>query len=195
MFLLAFVAESIFCCEVWDSDQTCQTSLLGSDIAFHPLTSIAKWWCSFMTGVTVALQCQVNFCSPTKWISVYVHRPPPSWTSLTPPLSHPSRSPENIELNSLGYPWGSHSLSVWPMVVYICQSQSPNSSHLLFPPHPMSTSLFSASVSLLRPCKHIFLVIFSKEANNSQEQGHLSVHSIVLVSLHHSWNWKEKFTQ
>lgn len=39
-FFLAFVAESIFRHKVWDSDQTCQTLLLSSDIALCPLTLI-----------------------------------------------------------------------------------------------------------------------------------------------------------
>ena len=48
-------------------------------------------------------------------------------------ISFPFRSPQNIEQRSLCYTVGSHQLSVLYIVVYICQSQSPNSSQPFFP--------------------------------------------------------------
>ena len=45
------------------------------------------------------------------------------------------------------------------LLVYICQSQSPNSSHHHLPSLP---SLFSPSVSLLLPCKPVHLYHFSR---------------------------------
>ena len=44
-------------------------------------------------------------------------------------ISFPFRSPQSTEQSSLCYTVGSHQLSVLYIVVYICQSQSPNSSH------------------------------------------------------------------
>ena len=48
-------------------------------------------------------------------------------------ISFPVRSPQITEQRSLCDTVGSHQLSVSYMVVYICQSQSPNSSHPLLP--------------------------------------------------------------
>ena len=43
-------------------------------------------------------------------------------------ISFPFRSPQSIQSSSLCYTAGSHQLSILYIVVYICQSQSPNSS-------------------------------------------------------------------
>ena len=48
--------------------------------------------------------------------------------------SFPFRSPQSTEQSSLCYTIGSHQLSILYIVVYICQSQSPNSSYPPFPP-------------------------------------------------------------
>ena len=49
---------------------------------------------------------------------VYIH-PLPVGYFLTPPASHPSRSPQSTQLSSLNYTAGSHQLSVSHMVVHI----------------------------------------------------------------------------
>ena len=59
-------------------------------------------------------------------------------------------------LSSLCYTVGSHWLSILYIVVCMCQSQSPNSSH---PPLPclVTISLFSTSVTLFLHCKEVHL--------------------------------------
>ena len=63
------------------------------------------------------------------------------------------------------YTSGSYLLSILYILVYICQSQSPNSSHHHPPPLSpplVSIRLFSTSVSLFLPCKLIQLYHFSR---------------------------------
>ena len=56
-------------------------------------------------------------------------------------------SPQGFEQSSLGSTVGSHYLPILYIVVYICHSQTPNSSH--HPPPPLvSISLFCTSVIL-----------------------------------------------
>ena len=79
---------------------------------------------------------------------------PPSWApfpTLAP--SHPSRSSQSTELSSLCCAAAPHWLSMSHPLVYMCQCCSPSFSH---PPSPntVSTTPFSASASLLLPCKH-----------------------------------------
>ena len=50
-----------------------------------------------------------------------------------PTQFHPSRLSQSIELSFLCCAAASHQLAVLHMAVYICQSYSPNSSHLPFP--------------------------------------------------------------
>ena len=52
----------------------------------------------------------------------------------TPP-SHSSRQPQSTKLSSLCHPEGSRQLFVYHVVVYICQPQSPDSSHSFLQPH------------------------------------------------------------
>ena len=64
------------------------------------------------------------------------------------------------------YTAGSYQLSILYILVYICQSQSPNSSHHHHSPMPLSPlvsiRLFSTSVSLFLPCKLVHLYHFSR---------------------------------
>ena len=60
--------------------------------------------------------------------TICMHLPPPFW------ISFPFRSAQNTEYSFLCYIVGSHQLSILYKIsiVYICQSQTPNSSHLSF---------------------------------------------------------------
>ena len=64
------------------------------------------------------------------------------------------------------YTGGSYLLSILYILVYICQSQSPNSSHHHQTPHHfpplVPIRLFSTSVSLYLPCKPVHLYRFSR---------------------------------
>ena len=63
------------------------------------------------------------------------------------------------------YAAGSYYLSILYILVYICQSQSPNSSHHHRPCHfhpLLSIRLFSTSVSQFLPCKLVHLYHFSR---------------------------------
>ena len=66
-----------------------------------------------------------------------------------------SRSSQSTELSSLCYAATSHQLSVLQAAVHICQSQSPNLSHL--PASSKSTHPFPISASLFLPCKYVHL--------------------------------------
>ena len=63
------------------------------------------------------------------------------------------------------YTAGSYQLSILYILVYICQSQSPNSSHHPTPchfPQLVSIHLFSTSMSQFLPCKTVHLYHFSR---------------------------------
>ena len=101
----------------------------------------------------IASQYCVSFCCTTKWIShMHTHVPisPPSWASLPPSLSHPSRSSQSTELISLCYVAASHQPTILHLVEYICQCYSHFTPASLS--QPMSSSPFSMSTSLFLPC-------------------------------------------
>ena len=82
--------------------------------------------------------------------AIHIHISPSFW------ISFPFRSPQTTEQSSLYYTFCSHQLPILYTVVYICQSQSPNSSHPRFLPL-VSVRLFSTCVSLFLLCKYVHL--------------------------------------
>ena len=78
----------------------------------------------------VALKCCVNFCFAANRVSyIYKHASPSFW------ISFPFRSPQSTEQSSLYYSVVSDQLSILHIVsMYLCQSQSPSSSHPPLPP-------------------------------------------------------------
>ena len=92
--------------------------------------------------------------------AICIHISSLSWAAPPPAPSHPSRSPQSMELSSQCCISGSHWLSVLHMEGYICQSQSPNSSQFPFPtpcPSVHSLSLHVCSCSANRFLCAIFL--------------------------------------
>ena len=79
-----------------------------------------------------------------------IHISPPSWAYPLPP-SHPSRSPQSIELSSLCFTAVFHQLVYTWQCIYV--NDTLNSSHS--PLLPVSTSIFSTSVSLFLLCKQV----------------------------------------
>ena len=96
----------------------------------------------FLYWNIIALPCCVSLCSTMKWIScMYTYNP-----SLLDSSSHPTHLGHHRALS-----WSPCDLqqvsTILHMAVYICQSQSPNSSHSPLPP-PVSTHLFSLCLHL-----------------------------------------------
>ena len=87
-----------------------------------------------------------------------VYISPPSWVSLPPPPSQPSRSSQSTKLSSLCYTEGSH-LAICFTQCNICQCYSLSSSHILLPPQcPHICSLYLPFYSC--PANRFISIIF-----------------------------------
>ena len=110
----------------------------------------------FFNWRIVALQCFFFFfffaVQQSESAIYYTHIPSFFW------ISFPFRSLQSIACSSLYCIIGSHQLSILYIVVYICQSQSPNFSHPSIP--CWCSCFFSTSVSLFLLCKQIHLYHF-----------------------------------
>ena len=73
---------------------------------------------------------------------MYIPISPPSFVSLPPSLSHPSRWSQSTELISLCYVAASHQLSILHLVVFISPCHSLTSSQLTLPPPCVLKSIF-----------------------------------------------------
>ena len=110
---------------------------------------------TFLIGAQLPYNVMLVSAVQTSESAICKHISLPSWTSfpLHPP-SHPSRSPKSTELSPLCFIAGSHWLSILPMVMYICQFQSPSASH-----PPYSHRVYICSLYL----HHYFLFLDSSE--------------------------------
>ena len=99
------------------------------------------------------MSCQFLLYSMMSQLSMYIYPLP-----LEPPLhlpSHPSRSSQSTEQNSLCFTAGSHQQSILHVVVYICQRYSKLLFQFIPHSHPLPTSiiLFSTCVLPFLPCE------------------------------------------
>ena len=111
----------------------------------HRNKQIKKRSNHFFYWGTVVLQRCIGFCSTTKWISfenTYIPSCPSLPSPLIPPISVITE--HRAELLAL---YSRFPLSISHMVVYTCQSQSPNSPHLPSP-HRVHTSVLCICVSI-----------------------------------------------
>ena len=104
---------------------------------------VLRWTGLKTVLIGVQLPCHVVFISATQHSesAVCIHTSPLYWISV------PFRSPRSIEQRSLSYTVGSQQFFILCMlsIVYLCQSQSPSSSH---PPFPFGVHLFVLCVSV-----------------------------------------------
>ena len=111
---------------------------------------VTKSWArlSDWTKKIIALQCCVDFCYMTTWISgKYTYIFPSSWASFPPPLpSHPSRSSQSTKLTSLCYITASHWIDTLHRAVSLCHCCSLNSSHPLWS-HGLHKSVLYVCIS------------------------------------------------
>ena len=121
---------------------------LFKDCKNNPLLSSISsvWLFSAQTDFVLYWLCWFLVLSEVNQLCLYTR--PHSWTSLPSLPSRPSRSSQSAELSSLRYTLPSHLLSVLDMLVYMCQPQSPSSSHLLYPLHCVHTFIFYICISI-----------------------------------------------
>ena len=116
---------------------------------------------------------------------------------LTTPPTHPSGSTQNMELSFLCFIAASCQLSISHMVVYICQSQSPSSSHhplpsfCLCPPRLFSSYLgnkFICTISRFYIYMSTYDICFSLGLTSLCMTDSRSIH-VSTNGLFHSFPW------
>ena len=131
--------------------------MICSHCKFFKKNYLCLHWVFFLNWRIIALQCCVGFCLKQFESAVLCICPLP----LEPPSlfpSHPSTSSQSARLGFLFYMATSYQLSILHMVVYICQSHSPNSSHLPFSTE--SKRPFSTASCLPCPASRFICTIF-----------------------------------
>ena len=116
----------------------------------------------------IASQYCFSFCCTTKWIShMHTYAPiyPPSWASLPPSLSHPSRSSQSNQLISLCYAAASHQITILHSVVCICRCYS----HFApaFPSHPVSSLCLHLYVDISKSIPYVYIFIPALQLGSS----------------------------
>ena len=129
----------------WHLITNCQKSrYLRMSCRFYPIGTIYLFKINFIVIQSLYNVMLVSTIQQNE-SAIHIHISSPFWTDF------PFRSSQCIKQSSLCYMAASYQLSVSHMVVYICQSQSPNSS--LLPHHfHMSISYIWVSISALQIC-------------------------------------------
>ena len=128
---------------------------LATNLFASVSTEFSLSFFSFFWSIIVLQYCASFYHIAKSMSCTYIPASPLFW------IPFPFRSVHSVKYSSQFCTVGAHQLSVLYIAVCNCQSQFSNSSYPPFLP-PVSTRLFSASVSLFLLCKYAHLYHFSR---------------------------------